>query len=218
MCSLLRKVLREVITGNFSKTKNILLCTRLYKYAPNLESLLTQQYVCVMCTLWSDNTCVFTRFHSVKNANTQRIWSSVYSHQIKLFQYIRFQFLTDNLLSINYMIWIQKPWAFLICHDFTKTRSKIKFINCFIFFHFHLKFCKSDYITLYFNLVYLCKILPNIKQQKKRMKLSSFRMPDDTYSHCVLNFMTKYGPLKIDTNHMSISHHYILEVKMRHWC
>jgi hypothetical protein len=29
-----------------------------------------------MCTLWSDNTCVFTRFHSVKNANTQLIWSS----------------------------------------------------------------------------------------------------------------------------------------------
>jgi hypothetical protein len=29
------------------------------------------------CTLWSDNTCVFTRFHSVKNANTQLIWSSV---------------------------------------------------------------------------------------------------------------------------------------------
>jgi hypothetical protein len=38
--------------------------------------LLTQQYVCVMCTLWSDNTWVFTRFHSVKNANTQLIWSS----------------------------------------------------------------------------------------------------------------------------------------------
>ena len=30
------------------------------------------------CTLWSDNTCVFTRFHSVKNANTQPIWSSAY--------------------------------------------------------------------------------------------------------------------------------------------
>ena len=29
------------------------------------------------CTLWSDNTCVFTRFHSVKTANTQLIWSSV---------------------------------------------------------------------------------------------------------------------------------------------
>ena len=57
--------------GAFLKDKNVLLCTRLYKYAPNLESLLTQQYVCVMCTLWSDNTCVFTRFHSVKNANTQ---------------------------------------------------------------------------------------------------------------------------------------------------
>ena len=62
--------------GEFLKNKNVLLCTRLYKYAPNLESLLTQQYACVMCTLWSDNTCIFTRFHSVKNANTQLIWSS----------------------------------------------------------------------------------------------------------------------------------------------
>jgi hypothetical protein len=50
-----------------------------YKYAPNLESLLTQQYVCILCTLWSDNTCAFTRFHSVKNANTQLIWSSVWN-------------------------------------------------------------------------------------------------------------------------------------------
>jgi hypothetical protein len=64
--------------GEFLKDKNVLLCTRLYKYAPNFESLLTQQYVCIMCTLWSDNTCVFTRFDSVKNANTQLIWSSVY--------------------------------------------------------------------------------------------------------------------------------------------
>jgi hypothetical protein len=63
----------------FLKDKNVLLCTRLYKYAPNLESLLTQQYVCVMCTLWSDNVCFFTRLHSVKNANTQLIWSSVKS-------------------------------------------------------------------------------------------------------------------------------------------
>jgi hypothetical protein len=63
--------------GKFLIDKNVMLCTRLYKYSPNLESLLTQQYVCVMCTLWSNNTCVFTRFHSVKNANTQLIWSSV---------------------------------------------------------------------------------------------------------------------------------------------
>jgi hypothetical protein len=61
--------------GEFLKDKNALLCTRLYKYARNLESLLTQQYVCVMCILWSDHTCVFTHFHSVKNANTQLIWS-----------------------------------------------------------------------------------------------------------------------------------------------
>ena len=37
--------------GEFLKDKNVLLCSRLYKYAPNLESLLTQPYVCVMCTL-----------------------------------------------------------------------------------------------------------------------------------------------------------------------
>ena len=68
--------------GEFLKDKNVLLMyttvlsLTAYKYAPNLESLLTQQYVCVMCTLWSDNTCVFTRFYSIKNANTQLIWSS----------------------------------------------------------------------------------------------------------------------------------------------
>jgi hypothetical protein len=68
--------------GEFLKDKYVLLMytavlsLTAHKYAPNLESLLTQQYVCVMCTPWSDNTCVFTRFYSVKNANTQLIWSS----------------------------------------------------------------------------------------------------------------------------------------------
>jgi hypothetical protein len=33
------------------------------------------------CTLWSDNTCVFTRFHSVKNANTHLTWSSAINIQ-----------------------------------------------------------------------------------------------------------------------------------------
>jgi hypothetical protein len=65
----------------FFNDKNVLLMyttvLSAYKYAPNLESLLTQQYACVICTLWSDNTCVFTRFYSVKNANMQLIWSSV---------------------------------------------------------------------------------------------------------------------------------------------
>ena len=51
----------------FLKDKNVLLCTRLYKYAPNLKSLLTQAYVCVMCT----------------HANTQLIWSSaIYSKNL----------------------------------------------------------------------------------------------------------------------------------------
>jgi hypothetical protein len=39
----------------FLKDKNVLLMyttvLSAYKYTPNLESLLTQQYVCVMCTL-----------------------------------------------------------------------------------------------------------------------------------------------------------------------
>ena len=46
---------------------------------PRWEQKRTEGYVIissVMCTLWSDNTCVFTRFHSVKNANTKLIWSS----------------------------------------------------------------------------------------------------------------------------------------------
>jgi hypothetical protein len=79
--------------GEFLKDRNVLLCTRLYKYAPNLESLLTQQYVCIMCTLWSDNTRVFTHFHSVKNANTQLIWSSgCYSRggRLRSFYYLGF--------------------------------------------------------------------------------------------------------------------------------
>ena len=67
--------------GEFLKDKNVLLMymtvLSAYKYAPNLESLLTQQYVCVKCTLSSNNPCIFTRFYSVKNANTQLIWSSV---------------------------------------------------------------------------------------------------------------------------------------------
>jgi hypothetical protein len=87
------KSIKESNYGEFLKNKNVLLCTRLYKYAPNLESLLTQQYVCVMCTLWSDNTCVFTRFHSVKSANTQLIWSSVY------YQFVSFMIYLNNSLD-----------------------------------------------------------------------------------------------------------------------
>ena len=78
--SLLKSIKRSNY-GEFLSQKCIVyvhdvLSSTAYKYAPNLESLLTQQYVCVI-VLWSDNTCVFTRFHSVKNANTQLIWSSV---------------------------------------------------------------------------------------------------------------------------------------------
>jgi hypothetical protein len=94
--------------GEFLKDKNVLLCTRLYKYAPNLESLLTQQYVCVMCTLWSDNTCVLTRFHSVKNANTQLIWSSEFilnwiKKIVKDIFELRTMYDTDYI--INIVIW-----------------------------------------------------------------------------------------------------------------
>jgi hypothetical protein len=60
------KSIKESNYGEFLKDKKALLMyttvlsLTAYKYAPNLESLLTQQYVCIMCTLWSDNTCVFT--------------------------------------------------------------------------------------------------------------------------------------------------------------
>ena len=88
VCNLLHCIF-HLFCREFLKDKSALLMYTIvlsltaYKYAPNLESLLTQQYVCVMCTLWSDNTCVFNRFYSVKNANTQLIWSSVpYSKNI----------------------------------------------------------------------------------------------------------------------------------------
>ena len=102
--------------GEFLKDKNVLLCTRLYKYAPNLESLLTQQYVCVMCTLWSDNTCVFSRFHSVKNANTQLIWSSVDHNNCESFQNIEINpILESHKYSYfyylqNFTVWIKKKY------------------------------------------------------------------------------------------------------------
>ena len=98
--------------GKFLKDKNVLLCTRLYKYAPNLESLLTQQYVCVMCTLWSDNTCVFTCFHSVKNANTQLIWSSVHVYILHTCLY---KIICRQWKKV--FMWLKKiPHIFLIYH------------------------------------------------------------------------------------------------------
>jgi hypothetical protein len=89
----------------FFKDKNVLLMyttvLSAYKYAPNLESLLTQQYVCVMCTLWSDtcNTCIFTRFYSVKNANTQLIWSS--DHVYVMIWFLVFNATFSNSLAIS---------------------------------------------------------------------------------------------------------------------
>ena len=44
------------------------------------------------CTLWSDNTCVFTRFHSIQNANTQLIWSSATC--------------TKHLLNLDVLVWL----------------------------------------------------------------------------------------------------------------
>jgi hypothetical protein len=72
--------------GEFLKDENVLLCTRLYKYAPNLESLLTQQYVCVMCTLWSDNACVFTQIRSLSGALSYDNLSSVSQNVLKIYQ------------------------------------------------------------------------------------------------------------------------------------
>jgi len=51
------KSIKESNNGEFLKDKNALLMyttvlsLTAYKYTPNLESLLTPQYVCVMCTL-----------------------------------------------------------------------------------------------------------------------------------------------------------------------
>ena len=107
----------------FLKDKNVLLCTRLYKYAPNLESLLTQQYVCIMCTLWSDNTCIFTRFHSVKNANTQLIWRS----DLSLF------WLTHSLTHLMWLI--SSIISFWLTHLPTDLLWLMSFIIIFLLTH-----------------------------------------------------------------------------------
>jgi hypothetical protein len=50
--SIVKGIIDDIVnTAVKTAEKNVLLCTRLYKYAPNLGSFLTQQYVCVMCTL-----------------------------------------------------------------------------------------------------------------------------------------------------------------------
>ena len=82
--------------GNFSKSKIYCLCTRcIIVNSVQVRSefgKFAYTAICMRkCTLWSDNTCVFTRFHSVKNANTQLIWSSVKSN-------INYISVKDNLL------------------------------------------------------------------------------------------------------------------------
>ena len=96
----------------FLKDKNVLLCTRLFKYAPNLESLLTQQYVCVMCTLWSDNTCIFTRFHSVKKRKYAAYLELWYAKQTKF---------VDSLLKYRICM-----YNFLLCD---RWRDRMKTIS-----------------------------------------------------------------------------------------
>jgi hypothetical protein len=61
------------------------------------------------CTLWSDNTCVFTRFHSVKNANTQLIWSSDFRTDLinLLFQF-RFESFWYQVIIVVFRIDLHK--------------------------------------------------------------------------------------------------------------
>jgi hypothetical protein len=79
----LSKSIKRSNYGEFLKVKNVLSMYTMY-YRQQRTSTLRIWKVCLhsnmymrKCTLWSDNTCVFTHFHGVKNANTQLIWSSV---------------------------------------------------------------------------------------------------------------------------------------------
>jgi hypothetical protein len=100
------KSMKESNYREFLRDKNVLLMyttvlsLTAYKYTPNLESLLTQQYVCVMCTLWSDNTCVFTRFNNVKNANTQLIWSSERYNVVDFGDFFLYRYFLQTLKTL----------------------------------------------------------------------------------------------------------------------
>jgi hypothetical protein len=117
--------------GEFLKDKNVLLMyttvlsLTAYKYSPNLESLLTQQYVCVMCTLWSDNTCVFTRFYSVKNANTQLIWSSAsYNFQYTVACPSCFSYLIkDEKYHVHFYLWISCKLLLILKNSFDSEKK-----------------------------------------------------------------------------------------------
>ena len=61
--------------GEFLKDKNVLFMYRTVQVRSEFGKF-AYTAIC-MRILWSDNTCIFTRFDSVKNANTQLIWSSV---------------------------------------------------------------------------------------------------------------------------------------------
>jgi hypothetical protein len=103
----------------FLKDKNVLLCTRLFKYAPNLESLLTQQYVCVMCTLWSDNTCIFTHFHSEKKRKYAAYLELWYTKQTKFVDsLVKYRICTRNVLLCD-------RWR-----DRMKTENRKKRLTC----------------------------------------------------------------------------------------
>jgi hypothetical protein len=68
--------------GEFLKDKNVLLCTRLYKYAPNLESLLTQQIRSLSGALIMKSTLTI-----VSASFILHIWHS-YIYKVHLYVYI----------------------------------------------------------------------------------------------------------------------------------
>ena len=101
LTSMLRKAIirypSDVYTFSFSKSKMYCLCTRcIIVNSVQVRSefgKFVYTAICMRkCTLWSDNTCVFTRFHSIQNANTQLIWSSATC--------------TKHLLNLDVLVWL----------------------------------------------------------------------------------------------------------------
>ena len=103
------------------------------------------------CTLWSDNTCVFTRFHSVKNANTDFIWSSgmLPGKMFWYFTIIKTFFQIQNLLYKGHVL--KKSMKIFIVFSFSifSIPLKILEINQILFLILFLDYWSNIQICIW---------------------------------------------------------------------
>ena len=163
----LSKNIKRSNYGEFLKVKNVLFMYTMYYRQQRTSTLriwkVSYTAICMRkCTLWTDNTCVFTRFHSVKNANTQLIWSSVLPHFTRSSQLNTFYHtLTEALSSIHSTTLYQKLSAQYILPHFTRSSQ----LNTF--YHTLSEALSSIYPTTLYQKLSAQYILPHFTRSSQ---------------------------------------------------